>query len=119
MRDIIRALHTQFAHRFKPDVLALLSDLVPRAVLSLGSVNDLVVDVRDVRGQAHLQTRIREVSAQDVVYEGGSAMAQVRRSVHGGAAQIDADLAWLAHGKRFHALRGGVIEVQHSDKPTI
>jgi len=36
-----------------------------------------------------------------------------------GATEIDADLARLAQGEGSHALGGGVIEVQHSDKPTI
>ena len=119
MRNIIGALHTQLAHRFKPDVLALLGDLVPWAVLALGAVNDLVVDVRDVRSQANLETRIREVSAQDVVHQGGPAMAQVGWPVDSRAAEIDADLAWLTHGEGFHTLGGGVVEVQHSVQPTI
>ena len=46
-------------------------------------------------------------------------MAQMGRPVHRGAAEVDADLARLSHGERFHALGGGVVEVQHSDKPTI
>ena len=46
-------------------------------------------------------------------------MPKVRGAVDRGTAQIDADLARVAQSERFHALRGGVIEVQHSDKPTI
>ena len=119
MGNICGALNSQFAHGVEPHVFALRSDVLPRAALVIGAVDDLVVDVCDVRDKAHLKPRIREVSAQDVVHQGGSAVAQVGRAVHGGAAQINTDLARVPHGEGFHALRGGVIEVQHSDKPTI
>ena len=119
MGNIVGALNTQLAHRLKPHVFAFVGDLVPGATLALGAVDDLVVDIGDVRDQANLKTRIREVPAQDVVDQCGSAMAQMGWPVHGGAAEIDADFPRLSHGERFHALGGGVVEVQHSDKPTI
>ena len=119
MGNIVGALNTQLAHRLKPYVFAFVGDLVPGATLALGAVDDLVVDIGDVRDQANLKTRIREVPAQDVVDQGGSAMAQVGWSIDRRAAEVDADLARLSHGERFHALGGGVVEVQHSDKPTI
>ena len=75
MRNIIGALDAQLAHGLEPDVLALVGDLVPRTTLALGTVDDLVVNIGDVRDQAHLKTRIREVPAQDVVDQGGPAMA--------------------------------------------
>ena len=40
-------------------------------------------------------------------------------AVDRGPAEVDADLARVAKSEGFHTLRGGVIEVQHSDKPTI
>ena len=86
MRNIVGALHTQLTHRLEPDVLALLGDLIPWAVLALGTVDDLVVNVRDVGSQADLKSRIGEVSAQDVVYQGGSTMTQVGWPVDSGAA---------------------------------
>lgn len=46
-------------------------------------------------------------------------MPQMWGPVHRGATEIDADLARISQGERFHALGGGVVEVQHSDKPTI
>ena len=119
MRNIVRALDAQLAHGLKPDVLALIGDLVPGTTLALGAVDDLVVNIGDVRNQADLKTRIREVPAQNVVDQGGSPMTQMGRPIHRGAAEIDADFPRLSHGERFHALGGGVVEVQHSDKPTI
>jgi len=119
MRNIVRSLNAQLAHRLEPDVLALVGDLVPGATLSLGAVNDLVVNIGDVRDQPNLKARIREVPAQNVVDQGGSPMTEMGRPVHSGAAEIDADFPRLSHGERFHALGGGVVEVQHSDKPTI
>ena len=46
-------------------------------------------------------------------------MAKMRRSVHRRTTQIDADRARVSQRERFHRLSGGVIEVQHGEKPTI
>ncbi len=46
-------------------------------------------------------------------------MPEVGWAIDRGTAKVNADLARLAQSEGFHALRGGVIEVQHSDKPTI
>ena len=119
MRNVVGALNAQFAHGLEPDVLALVRDLVPRPILALGAVDDLVVNIGDVRNQTDLKTRIREVPAQNVVDQGGSPVTQMGWPVHRGAAEIDTDFPRLSHGERFHALGGGVVEVQHSDKPTI
>jgi len=119
MRNIGGALHTQLAHGLEPHVLTLLGDVLPGATLVVGTVDDLVVDVGDVGRQAYFETRIREVTAQDVVDQGGATVSQVGWPVDGGATEIDADLARVAKRQGFHPLGGGVIEVQHSDKPTI
>ena len=111
--------HTQLAHGLKPDVLAFSGDVAPRATFFIGAINDFVVDVGDIRDQPYLKASISQVPTQDVVHQGGSAVAKVWRAIDGRAAEVNADLAWLAKSEGFHALRGGVIEVQHSDKPTI
>ncbi len=119
MRNIGRAQHAQLAHGLKPDVLALGGDVTPRATFFIGAVDDLVVDVGDVGNKPYFETAICQVPAQDVVHQGGSAMSQVGWAIDRGTAEVNADLPRLAQSERFHALRGGVIEVQHSDKPTI
>ena len=119
MWNIIRALHSQLSHRFKPHVFALGGDVLPRATFVVRTVDDFVVDIGDVRRKAHFKTRIREVPTQNVIDQGGAAMAEVRGPVHRGATEIDADFARIAKRQGFHPLGGGVIEVQHSDKPTI
>ena len=119
MRNIGRALHAQFAHGLEPHVFALLGDVLPGATFVVGTIDDLVVDVGDVGGEAHIEARIREVPTQDVVDQGGATVTEVGWPVDRGAAEIDADLAWVAKRQGFHPLGGGVIEVQHSHKPTI
>jgi len=119
VRNIGGALHAQLPHRFEPHVFALLRDVLPGATFVVGAVDDLVVDVGDVGGKAHIEARIREVATQDVVHQGGATVTEVGRPVDRGAAEIDADLAWVAKRQGFHPLGGGVIEVQHSHKPTI
>ncbi len=119
MGNIGGSQDAQLAHGLKPHVFALRGDVAPRATFFIGAVDDFVVNVGDVGDQSDLEAAIRQVSAQDVVHQGGSSVAKVGWAVHGRAAEVNADLAWLAQCERFHALRGGVVEVQHSDKPTI
>ena len=119
MWNVGGALHTQLAHGLEPHVFTLLGDVLPGATLVVGAIDDLVVDVGDVGSEAHFEARIREVTAQDVVDQGCAAVTQVGWPVDGGATEIDADLARVAKRQGFHPLGGGVIEVQHSDKPTI
>jgi hypothetical protein len=83
-------------HRLEPDPLALGRDVLPRAILASGALDDLVLDVGDVRHEADLEPAPLEVAAQDVVDERGATVAEMRRAVHGGTAQVDADLARLA-----------------------
>ena len=65
----------------------------------VGPLDDLVVDVGDVRHEPHARAAPLEVAAQDVVDERGPAVAEVRRAVDGGPAQVDAHLAGLALGE--------------------
>lgn len=119
MGNISGAQHSQLAHGLKPDVFALVGDVTPWPTLAVGPVDDFVVDVGDVGDQPHLNAPPGQISPQDVVHQGGAPMAQMGWAVHRGATQIDAECAGLAHSEGQHALGGGVIEVQHSDKPTI
>jgi len=96
-----------------------MGDVFPRTILSIGTVDDFVVDVGDVRYEANFQARPGEIAAQNVVHQRGSPVPQVRGAIHSGPTEVDADLAWLAQSQGFHTLCGGVIEVQHSDQPTI
>ena len=83
-----------------------------RAALGLALGDDLVVDVGDVAGKANLDAAPLEIAAQHVVHEGGAAVAEVGRAVHRGAAEIDAQLAWLAHRELANLPGGGVVQAQ-------
>ena len=91
-----------------------MGDVSPRAILSRGTFDDLVVDVGDVRHETYLDTPISEVTTKDVVDERGSTMAKMRRAIHGGATEIDADLARLAQLHFTNLSRCGVVQVQHA-----
>ena len=93
MRHIGWTLDIQLAHRLKPHVFALVGNFFPRAAFFLGAVNDLVVDIGDIRNQAHFKTRPFEVAAQNVVHQRGSTMTKVGWAVHSRAAQIDTDFS--------------------------
>ncbi len=119
MWNICWTQHAQLSHGLEPNVFAFRGDVVPWTAFALSAVDDLVVNVGDVGDQSHIYAAIGEVSTQDVVHQGGSTMPKVGWPIHRGTTEVDADLPWLAHREGFHALGGGVIEVQHSDKPTI
>jgi hypothetical protein len=84
-------------------------DFCPWTIFTICAVNDLVVDVGDIGDQTHLNTRPLHISTQNVVDQCGSAVAQMRRAIDGRTAQIDAQLARLAHFEFAHIACHGVI----------
>lgn len=54
MRNFGGTQYAQFAHGLKPHVLAFGSDIAPWTTLFVGAVDDLVVNVGDIRDQPHL-----------------------------------------------------------------
>ena len=50
--------HAELAHRLEPHRLALRGDLLPRPILVVGAVDDLVVDVGDVADAAARRGRV-------------------------------------------------------------
>ena len=61
-----------------------MGDVFPRTILSIGTVDDFVVDVGDVRYEANFQARPGEIAAQNVVHQCGPPVPQVRGAVHSG-----------------------------------
>ena len=119
MGNIGGAQYAQLAHGLEPHVFALVGDVGPWATLGIGPVDDLVIDIGDIGNKPHLKAPIREVTTQNVVHQSGPAVTQMGWSIHSGTTEIDTDLARLAQCQWFHALSGGVVEVQHSYQPTI
>ena len=104
-----RALHADAVHGLAPDRLALGGDLVGQSRPSrVGPLDDLVVDVGDVRDVADLEAAPLEVAAQHVEHEREPAVAEVRRPVDGGAAHVHRHLAGLAGLERDDLVPGGV-----------
>ena len=89
MRDVGRTLEVDRVHRLPPHRFALGRDLLPWPVLANGAVDDLVVDVGDVRDQSHVEAAPFEVAAQDVVRERRPPVPEVGWSVHRRPAQVD------------------------------
>ena len=57
MRNFIRTQYAQLAHCSKPHVFALVGDVFPRTILTIGTIDDLVVDIGDVRHEPDFQAR--------------------------------------------------------------
>ena len=85
MRNISRANNTEFAHCFKPHGFALLSDVSPWATFSISALDDLVVNISDVRNETHRQAGPGEVPTKDVIDQSGAAVTQMGRPVDGWA----------------------------------
>ena len=54
---------------------------------------DLVVDVRDVADERHLEAPVEEPATHDVEVQPGADVPDVRRALHGGATEVDRDTA--------------------------
>ena len=85
MRNIGWANNPELAHGFKPHVFALLSDIAPRATFCIGALDDLVVNIGDVRNETYRQAGPGEVPAKDVIDQSGAAMTQMGWPVDRGA----------------------------------
>ena len=103
-------------HRLPPHRLALGGDVRPRPVLVVGTVDDLVVDVRHVGHELHVQAAPAQVADEHVVLQRRPAVPEVRRPVHRRPAEVDAHLAGLAQGQLADLARGRVVEPKHSTR---
>ena len=79
---------SECVHRRPPLGLVLFGDLFGPAVLLVRLVDDLVVDVGDVRDVVDGEPRVLEEAAEDVIDKRETAVADVGRSVHGRAADV-------------------------------
>ena len=102
VRDVVGAGDVDAVHRPEPDLFALLGDVLPRPVLALGPVDDLVVDVGDVRHQSHGEARTsadtgsgRRTRASPVRGRGAAART---RSGHTGRSTPSRARGWRAGG---------------------
>ena len=114
MGNVVWLFYIESCHCGKPHGFALLGNFCPRAVFPVGAVDDFVVDVGDIGNEAYLDACPGEITAQNVVDQGGSAVPQVGRAIHSGAAQIDGEVPGLAHCKGSDLLSGSVVERKHS-----
>ena len=112
-RDVGRTLEADAVHGVPPHRLAAHGDLGGIAALALGPLDDLVLDVGDVGDEPDVEPAPREVAPQDVVLQRRPAVAEVRRAVHGGAAQVDRHRAGVAQRQLADLPGGGVVQAQH------
>jgi hypothetical protein len=71
-------------------------DLLPRDALFVGSVDDLVVDVRDVLDEGDLVTSAPQISRDHIPEKGRPSVADVYVIVDRRTADIDTDLPILS-----------------------
>ena len=114
MGNVVWLFYIERGHGRKPHGFALMGNFCPWAVFPVGAVDDFVVNVGDIGNEADLDARPGEITAQNVVHQGGSAMPKVGRAIDGGAAEVDAEVPGLAHCKGSDLLSGSVVERKHS-----
>ena len=75
--------------------------------------DDLVVDVGHVRDVVHGEPRVLEKAAEHVINKRETAVADVGRTVHGRAADVEAYLSGLASLELPVMAQGSVVKAQH------
>src|SRR5205814_5292682 len=88
--------HTEPVDRVPPRFFVLDSHLVGRAAFFGRPVDDLVIDVGDVRDMAHVEPSRLEIATEDVVHQHLPAVADVGHIVDSGSADIHRDPSGLA-----------------------
>ena len=76
----IRPLHVERVHELPPQGLVPGGHLLGRELLLGGSGDDLVLDVGNVRNEAHVNAAPLEVPAQRVPYDGDAAVTKVEHT---------------------------------------
>ena len=110
--DVVGPGVADAVHRLPPHRLALGGDVLPRAALVVGPVDDLVVDVGDVGDELHVEAAPAQVAHEHVVLQRRPPVADVGRPVHRRPAQVDAHLARLAQGQLAHLAGRRVVEAE-------
>ena len=110
-----RPLDADRVHRLIPDRLALDRDLLGRPALALAALDDVVVDVGDVRDVANVEARPLEVAPNHVEDEREAAMPQMGRAIDRGTTHVHAHLARLAECELADSAGGGVMKVDHAE----
>ena len=110
MRRFVRAQHAQGVHGLPPARLELGSHLRLRPALLVGPLNDVVVDIGDVRHVADVEATEQQVAPQHVEDQVVATVTDVRQVVDGGAAHIHRHLPLGAMLQRADRARRGVVK---------
>src|SRR5699024_7470053 len=86
--------------------------LPPRAVVLRGLGEDLVVDVGDVTDERDVIALGEQPAAQDIEGHTGTHVPDVRDGLHGGATQVDGNLAFAQRGELADLAARGVVNAQ-------
>jgi hypothetical protein len=76
-----------------------MGDFLPRTTFFVRPIDDLVVNIGDIRDQADFKARPFEVTPQNVVHQSGSTVTKVRRTIDSGAAQVNTDFSGCAQSE--------------------
>ena len=89
-----------------------LCHLPPRHALPLGDLEDLVVDVGDITAERHVVAAGPQPAHQDVENDRGPEVADMRRRLDRGAAEIDGHPAGDERAELANRPGGGVVQAQ-------
>ena len=103
--------HIGGAHDADELVRELGRDLLGRAALLVGAIDDLIVDVREVLGEGDLVAARDEPAADHIEADERTGVADVDVVVDGGAAHVHADLALLDGAELFFFVCGAVVDL--------
>ena len=103
--------HVGVAHDADELVRELGRDLLGRAALLVGAIDDLVIDVREVLGEGDLVAARDEPAADHIEADERTGVADVDVVVDGGAAHVHADLALLDGAEVLFLVGGAVVDL--------
>ena len=90
-----------------------LSQLMKRFTILIRTINNLVVNIRDVSDIGHVITHSLEIAIDHIKNHHHARMTQVTEVIHRHATDIQIHLARLKRLKSFFAAREVVVDFQH------
>src|SRR5690606_20045288 len=117
VRRVVGTLHPDGVHRLPPDLLVVLRDLGPRPALASRPIQDLVVDVGDVRHVRDVVSGPLQIPSKHVEHQGEASVTEVGRPVDRGPAHVHRHLPRLPGAEGEELPRGGVVQSDHGAPP--
>ena len=100
-------------HGLPPHLFALLRDVGPVTTFIVGPLDDLVVNVGDIRDVVDLEPGPGEIPAQHIEHQRETTVTQMGRAVHRWSAHVHRNLPRFTGFEGHNLALSGIEEMQH------